>query len=318
MTVANSVAVKAPSGSAPVRGTQLLVEHMGEVIKRPTLTFLEIFWRWTIGIPLLWVCWQQAQKILAAYPLEDSGFNAINGQNPWIAAAQIAGVWSYYQPHVLAVLSWLAPAAALGWVVVSGVGRNLVLMRLERGLRFRPLAMIALQAGWMVLLAATLGAWYSSLHWAAANHISIAGEPDLVGFFFWAIFLSLGFFTLFALISWALSIAPLLMLLERRSALSALGQSFRLGKGFTSKLAEINLVMGIVKLGLIVLAMVFSAAPLPFSDQLGPDALHLVVACSTVFYLVANDYFQVVRLKAFVEFWKLFRGPQFQPLPPVS
>ena len=30
--------------------------------------------------------------------------------------------------------------------------------------------------------------------------------------------------------------------------------------------------MGIVKLALIVLAMVFSAAPLPFSDQLGSDA----------------------------------------------
>ncbi len=295
-----------------MRGTQLLVEHMGDVIKRPVLTLIEIFWRWAVGIPLLWICWQQAQKILAAYPLESSGFNAVDAQNPWIAAVQLAGVWSYYQPHVLAVLRWLAPLAALAWVVVSGLGRNLVLMRLERGLRFRPLAMIALQAGWMVLLAATFWAWYSSLHWAAATHISIAGEADLVGFFIWAIFLSLGFFTLFALISWALSIAPLLMLLEHRSAFSALGQSFRLGKGFTSKLAEINLVMGIVKLGLIVLAMVFSAAPLPFSDQLGPDALHMVVACSTVFYLIANDYFQVVRLKAFVEFWKLFRAPQVQ------
>ena len=300
--------MKAPSASAPVRGTQLLVEHMGDVIKRPSFTLLEILWRWAVGIPLLWICWQQAQKILAAYPLDSSGFNSVDSQNPWVAAAQLAGVWSYYQPHVVEVLRWLAPVAALVWVVVSGVGRNLVLMRLERGLRFRPFAMIALQAGWMALLAGTLWAWYSSLHWAAATHISVTGEPDLVGFFIWAIFLSLGFFTLFALISWAVSIAPLLMLLERRSALSALGQSLRLGKGFTSKLAEINLVMGIVKLGLIVLAMVFSAAPLPFSDELGPDALHMVVMGASVFYLIANDYFQVVRLKAFVEFWRLFRG----------
>jgi hypothetical protein len=34
--------------------------------------------------------------------------------------------------------------------------------------------------------------------------------------------------------------------------------------------------MGIVKLALIVLAMVFLAAPLPFSDELGGDALHFV------------------------------------------
>ena len=29
---------------------------------------------------------------------------------------------------------------------------------------------------------------------------------------------------------------------------------------------------------------------------------------TTAFYLVANDYFQVVRLKGFVEFWRSYRG----------
>jgi hypothetical protein len=100
------------------------------------------------------------------------------------------------------------------------------------------------------------------------------------------------------------------MLLEERSTLSSLGQSLRLGRAFTAKLVEINLVMGIVKLALLVLAMVLSAAPLPFSDQLGPDALHVVWAAATIFYFVASDYFQVVRLKGFHEFWKIFRGPQ--------
>ena len=61
-------------------------------------------------------------------------------------------------------------------------------------------------------------------------------------------------------------------------------------------------------LALIVLAMVFSAAPLPFSDQLGGDALHLVWAASIVFFVVASDYFQVVQLKGFLEFWKTYRG----------
>jgi len=34
----------------------------------------------------------------------------------------------------------------------------------------------------------------------------------------------------------------------------------------------------------------------------------VVWGASLVFYLVANDYFQVVRLKGLVEFWKMFRG----------
>jgi hypothetical protein len=206
------------------------------------------------------------------------------------------------------VLRWLLPVAALAWAVVSGLGRSLLLKQMEPALRFRPLETIILQAAFLALLAATCWGWFWSIEWVAATHIAAGGEPDLVGYSMWAIFLSLGFFTAFALVSWALSIAPLIMLLEKRSALSALGQSLRLGKAFTGKLMEINLVMGIVKLALVVLAMVLSAAPLPFSDQLGPDAMHGVFAVATVFYFVASDYFQVVRLKGFVEFWRMFRS----------
>jgi hypothetical protein len=209
-------------------------------------------------------------------------------------------------------LRWLSPVAALFWVVVSGAGRSLVLRRLDPELRqrlpFRPVQMMILQAGWLALLGATLWAWFRSMAWVSATHITTGAEPDLIGFSCWAIFLSLGFFTLWALVSWALSIAPLVMLLEGRSAVSALGQSLRLGKAFTGKLVEINLVMGIVNLALIVLAMVLSAAPMPFSDELGSDALHGIAAVAVVFYLVASDYFQVVRLKGFQEFWKMFRG----------
>ena len=294
--------------AAPLRGTQSLVGYMGWVINRPSLTALEVSWRWVFGVPLLMVCWKQWLQILAAFPLESSGFNSIDAQNPWVAIVQLTNVWTFYQPHVIAVLRWLLPMAALVWVVISGLGRNLVMKRMDPRLPFRPVQMIALQAAWLALLATVFWGWFRCMQWVAASHISASGEPDLVGFAIWTIFLSLAVFTAWALISWALSIAPLLMLLERRSALSSLGVSLRLGKAFTSKLAEINLVMGIVKLALIVLAMVFSAAPLPFSDELGGSTLHVVWAASTVFYLVANDYFHVVRLKGFVEFWKMFRG----------
>jgi hypothetical protein len=285
---------------------------MGWVFSRPKLTALEVAWRWIFGIPFIAVCWMQTQKILATLTPESAGLSSIDPQNPWVAATQLAHTWAFYQPHVEAVFRWLAPIAALAWVVVSGLGRSLVLRRLDpvpaTRLPFHPMPMISLQAAWLVLMGVTCWGWFRSIGWVAATHITSAGEPDLIGFSIWLIFLSLGFFTAWALVSWPLSIAPILMLAENRSAVSSLGRSLRLGKAFTGKLVEINLVMGIVKLALMVLAMVFSAAPLPFSDQLGGDALHLVWAASIVFFLVANDYFQVVRLKGFLEFWKTYRG----------
>jgi hypothetical protein len=296
------------SPGTPVRGTQKLVDQMGWVFSRPFLTVMEIGWRWLFGVPLLFVCWQQAQRILAVLPIASTGLANLDSRNPWVAAVQLAEVWEMYEPHVAAVLRWLVPAAALAWVVVSGLGRGLVLNKIEPRVRYRPLAMIGLQACWLVLLALTSWTWFRSMQWVAATHITPNGEPDLVGYSIWAIFLSLGFFTLWALVNWPLSVAPMLMLLEQRSTASAVGQSLRLGRGFSSKLVEINLVMGIVKLALIVLAMVFSAAPLPFSDELGPGAMRLVWVGATVFYLVASDYFHVVRLKSFVELWRTFRG----------
>ncbi len=285
---------------------------MGWVFQRPWLTAIEVAWRWLFGIPFLVVCWVRAQRILTVLPVESTGLASLDPQNPWVAAVQLAHAWAVYQPHAAGVARWLLPVAALAWAVVSGLGRGLVLMRLGRDgesrLPFRPVAMIVLQAVWLTLFAATAWGWFRLIVWAAATHIAAAGEPDLVGFSFWAIFLSLGFFTAWALVSWPAAIAPILMLLEDCNPAQALKRSLRLGKPFTGKLVEINLVMGIVKLALLVLAMVLSAAPLPFSDQLGSDTLHWIAGAAAILYLVASDYFQVVRLKGFVEFWKMFRG----------
>jgi hypothetical protein len=294
--------------AAPLRGTQSLVGQMGWVFQRPVLTAIEIAWRWLFGVPLLLLCWIESQKIFAVVPPESAGLTTLDPQNPWVAAVQLSSAWALYQPHVMVIMRWLLPLAALAWVVVSGLGRSFIFKRMDTTLSFRPVAMIVLQTAWLAFFALTCWGWLRSMLWVAATHITPNAEPELIGFAVWTIFLSLGFFTAWALLSWALSIAPLVLLLENRSVLSALGQSLRLGRPMTAKLVEINMVMGIVNLALLVLAMVLSAAPLPFSDQLGSEALHAVWATATVFYFVASDYFQVVRLKGFQEFCKMFRG----------
>jgi len=294
----------------PLRGTQTLVGQMGWVFERPSLTAIEVVWRWLFGVPLFLLCWIESQKIFAAVPPESAGLTALDPQNPWVAAVQLSSAWALYQPHLMVIFRWLLPVAGLAWVVVSGLGRSFILKRMDSTLSFRPVAMIALQAAWLAFFALTCWGWFSSMQWVASTHITPSAEPDLIGFAVWVIFLSLGFFTAWALLSWALSIAPLVMLLENRSALSALGQSLHMGRPMTAKLVEINMVMGIVNLALLVLAMVLSAAPLPFGDQLGSEALHAVWATATVFYFVASDYFQVVRLKGFQEFCKMFRGSE--------
>jgi hypothetical protein len=281
---------------------------MGWVFTRPSLTALEVAWRWLFGAPLLAICWVQARRILSDLPPEYTGLNTLDPSNPWVSSLKLAAAWDMYRPHVVGVLQWLAPIAAIAWIVLSGIGRNIVLRRMDPRLPFRPFALIALQAAWLFVLVVTGWAWFRCVGWAAATRIGTGDEPDLVGYTIWVIVLTLGFFTLWAFVSWVVTIAPMLVLLEDCNPAKALARSLKLGKPFTGKLVEINLVMGIVKLALLVVAMVFSSVLIPFGEEIGAGALHLEWVIVSIFYFIASDYFQVVRLKGFVEFWQVFRG----------
>jgi len=281
---------------------------MGWMLRHPAVVALEVGWRWLFGIPFLLVCWMRLQYVLTVLTPEEAGLTNLNSQNPWAAVGQLSRAWWQYQPLIAHELRTLAPVAAIAWVLISAFGRNVALKVAEPGIRFRPAAMVMLQTAWLIVFGGICVGWFRSIGWVAATHLRGANEPDLIGFAIWLIFLSLGFFTLWALLGWIVSVAPVLMLLEECSAPSALRLAFRLERPFTSELFEIGMVMGIVNLALIVVAMVLSAAPLPFSDELGGNALHVVWAGATIFYLIAHDYFQIVRMKCFIQFWKIFRG----------
>jgi len=281
---------------------------MGWMLRHPAVVAVEVGWRWFFGIPFLLLCWSRLQHVLTVLTPEDSGLTNIHAQNPWIAAGELSRAWLQYQPLIAHEARLIVPVAALAWILISALGRNLALKVAEPRLRFRPAAMMVLQSAWLLVFGGICWGWFRSISRVASTHLIVGSEPDLIGFAIWLIFLSLGFFTIWALLGWIVSVAPILMLMEECSAPSALRLAFSLGRPFTSELVEIGMVMGIVNLALIVVAMVLSAAPLPFIDELGGGALHVVWAGATIFYLIAHDYFQIVRLKCFVQFWKIFRG----------
>jgi len=304
-----------------IRATQKLVDHMGFCWRHPSLTAIEVAWRWIFGVPFLLVCWGQVQQILVRVPPSSAGLDRLSFQNPWVSSVILAEAVGVYRPTVFEALRLLLPVAVVVWAIASGVGRTLVLWRMERvdaaetgtpgcSLSFlsrKIPGVIVLQGLWLVALLGCFWLWYCAAGWAAETHLLSGAEPDLVGYLCWLIFLSLGVFVVWAAVSWTLAIAPLIYLLERSSIAGALGRSFRLGKGLSSKLAEVNLVLAIVKIALIVLAMVFSAAPLPFSDEFGPQAMHGLYVVIAIAFLIGNDYFHVVRLRSYAALWRVYR-----------
>jgi hypothetical protein len=287
-----------------VRGTQSLVHVCAFCWKRPGLLGWELLWRWGFGIPAAAILYHQGTRIAASVSLSQESLSSFSLSDPVGTGEQLTVAAAALAPRLIQGALWLGPLLAVAWAVASGLGLTAVLRRLDSTLRPAPLTLILLQ---FLRIAALIGVWvgwYRSIVWAADATLSGA-TPNLVGWSAWVICLSLGIFVFWALLSWIFSIAPLLAMLEGTGVLRSLARSFRLG-ALTNKLVEVNLVLGIVRLALLVLAMVFSATPLPFEADMTGAALHAWWGLVTLLYLVACDFFQVARIAAFVQFWRVY------------
>jgi hypothetical protein len=292
-----------------VRGTQSFVHVMSQCWKRPSWTLLEVLWRWVYGIPALAVLWYQGTKILKAVPLDMPALREMSVLDPMATARTLEEAMMLLLPPVLHVVAWLAPIMVVVWVVVSSLGRTVVLRRVDPRLHARPGTLMVLQTVRVAALLGSFAVWLRGMQWAAdltvAAPIAAGNEPNLVGYFSLAIVGTLGLFSLWAIASWGLSMAPLLAMLRNLGVGESFAAAFRLGP-LKSKLMELNLVMGIVKIILIVLATVFSATPLPFTAVATPTFLTWWWMGVTVIYFVASDFFHVARQVAYLELWRAY------------
>ena len=299
------------SAGGEVRGTQSFVHTLSWCWKRPSLTALEIAWRWAYGIPAGALVWWEAARIWSAALVDTAALGRMTFLDPLGAAKTLAQTASLILPAAIGVAEWLAPALLVAWVVMSSFGRTLVLRRVDARMEARPGTLMALQTLRVAALGASFAAWiwclWADVRFAVDGPIAAGREPNLVLYCAIAIAATLGMFVLWAAVSWVFSVAPLLAMLRGLGAGASLKAALRLGE-LKGKLVEINLVMGIVKIALVVLAMVFSACPLPFESVATPGFMvHWYVAVG-VWYLVASDFFHVVRLVAYVELWRAYEA----------
>ena len=316
MPVPSGILISKMATSPPIRGTQSFVHTMARCWRRPSLLLLELRWRWGFGIPALLLLLYQGQRIYNSVSFAQTGIDQFSLQDPLVAAQILSSVQDVLLPPVRAVAVWLLPLFAITWAIASGFGRMAVLRRYDATLRRAPWMMVGIQLLRILTLGGSFAAWFLCLHWVARTSLEGA-DPNMVGYFAQAIVLSLGLFTLWAVFSWIFSAAPLIALLEKKNMLASLGTAAWLGPRalgpLRGKLIEINFVLGIIKLCLIVLAMVFSATLLPFQSELSPSIFYTWWIFISILYLVASDFFQVTRLVAFIDLWRVMRVPEENP-----
>jgi hypothetical protein len=302
--------VESTSQSDSIRGTQSFVHTMAACWKRPSLSALEVAWRWLFGIPAVALIWFHTAQLVRQSGVDFRVLRGISLIDPTGSAAIVAQLWNTLRPGMTRLALWIVPTLLIAWILVSAAGRTLVLLRTERSLRARPGTLAVLHGLRAVALIGCYTLWFTLVRWAGqvaiASPIEAGREPNAVLYGAMVIAASLGLFTLWASLSWVFSMAPLLAMLRGTGPMASLLGTFRIG-AMRGKLVEINLVMGIVKLALIVLAMVASASPLPLQTIVTPEFMIWWYLGVTVVYFAASDFFHVVGLAAYLEIWQVYQ-----------
>ena len=292
---------------APLRGTQSFVTVMASTWRRPRLTAIEVLWRWAVGMPWLWFAARAVVQAWRAHPVDTPALEAMTVFQPVAAMNTLDVQLAPLLPPLKAAARWLLPAGVAVWTVASTAGRLAIWRRLDASLprRFGPVASLGLLR--LLLLLAVLWLWVQGMgaaaHYSISSAVSAGAEPNLVLFAAMIVVLTLSFFLLWSLVVWPLDAAPLFVLAEGQGVGKSL-RSALAARALRSRLVEINLVMGIVKVGLTVLAMVFCATPLPFSAEETQGFLISWWSFIGLLFLIALDFFHVVRRAANLSFFR--------------
>ncbi len=305
--------------AAKVRGTQSFVGTLSSVWRRPALVALEVAWRWSFGAPALALTLFKLRQVLLAATngtldparlgldpaLLHDPVGALSA-DPMGAAAKFATAYSLIAAGIQHLAAWLVPLILIGWVIQSSVGRTMVLRSVDESMHVRVGTLMTLQAIRVAALTAVFALWFHLVGWSArtaiTGPIALKQEPSLVLFCALIIVITLTMFCAWAVVSWILGIAPLLAMARNLGALASLRAALTLGR-VRAKLVEINLVLGIVKIMLIVLGMVFSATPLPFSSVESTEFLAWWWFGVFLLYLIASDFFHVARIVGYLDLW---------------
>ncbi|HEY4356241.1 MAG TPA: hypothetical protein VGN16_10875 [Acidobacteriaceae bacterium] len=296
---------------APIRGTQSFVGVMARVWKRPLLVFFEVVWRWSFGLVLVGLAvWEWGAAVLRN--LEGLNFDDLE--------SVALSFQLFLQSHGVARLSGvtrhsaeLAVAVCIAWILASAAGRGNVLRHLDPALKSNLPSLLVLSVLRVLSFGAVLGIWVLATS-AAVQHFAFEPfyarhDPEYVQLAAVVIFGTLALFVLWMVVSYVFSLAPVLSMANEWGAWRSMRESLR-RTPLQGKLIEINLVMGIVKIALLVLALVFSACPLPFSSVETQAFLTCWWVGCGVWYLLASDYFHVVRTAAYLSLWRVYNEPE--------
>ena len=265
---------------------------MAFVIKHPSLTALEVFWRWLVAAPLLFLAWRNLAPKLSTIPLDTAALASMTFFEPVRSVAVLAHQLSPFRGPIQATGTWWIPLALLAWTGAATLGRTAVLRRADTSLRpsygRMALANLLRAAGFLLVLYLWARTVVSAVDLTVVAPGRRGAEPNLVLLTAIVVVITLVAFLAWSLTVWRVDLFPL-------RSMTAVVLPIQQRKALSAKLMETNLVMGIVRVILLVLSLTFSASPLPFQSRETQAYINVWWIGVAAFYILSSDFFHVVR-----------------------
>jgi hypothetical protein len=288
------------------------------IARTPLLILCEISWRWTFGIALWAVLAYIAFSSLGQVQMTDAEIRLLRELDPRASSYVLLRVMNAIVPVVLRVFIYTLPALVVLWVAAATFGRAATLRALlgPQCRKVRWSAMIGVNLLRVVLLFAAILAFVGS---SILVGRMFRGEPEYLGA---AILLSLGVnllvVSLWSLLNWFLTLAPIFVMRDGAGTLAAFAASLGLFRERSGPYMAAAVGLGLVRLALITVVSVLSLIPLGMIGNFPMGAVITAGIAFALVYYALTDAVQIWRIAAYVSLANYepeIPAPAVAPLP---
>jgi hypothetical protein len=291
------------------------LEGFRAAFRRPSLTFTEVAWRWTLGAVVWGLFLFSFVEYLGSLPVTNGDAALLRTRQPLLVGRAFAHILrgSLNRAGLAALLAALA--LSLLWIVAASVGRAVTVRALLDYFRGRFATNISAErAGTMKArpLRALIGLSFLRVALALTALLAFAGAAILVRFaspdahpqpgLAFILFLPLAGLICIAwpMLNWLLSLACLFAVRDSDDVLSALSAAVTFSRERSGRVLAVSTWSGLAHLVAFSIATTAASFPLAFIRVAPTRLIVTAVILVTLAYFVCVDWLYMARLAGYV------------------
>jgi hypothetical protein len=285
------------------------VEGFRAIIRRPSLGFAEVAWRWSFGAATGLLIALFCFEYLDTLPVTRGDLLLLRTRQPVLISQAVGNIVRGSGARLVDAFLVLALALAVGWIVVAALARAATIKTLLRYFREQDddvqVSSIRPLAGLMFLrtaaaLAATLAGF------AAFGLLGFASTPDETGMAFQVVMIMFVLvWSAWSMVNWFLSLAAIFVVAHGRGTFGAIADAVDFLGRRGGPVFAVGTSFGLAHAAAFLVASIAAAFPLGLAAALSGRMVLGALLVITLLYFAVADFLYMGRMAAYVAILEL-------------